>query len=72
MSDLPKLSEIRQHVAWGSRGPLFNGLVAAVDAVLALHREERGWCRDCSNERDAEDYPCATVRALAERIDLEG
>lgn len=40
-------------------------LSAALCDVLALHREGRGFCRDCDHA-----YPCPTVRALATHLDL--
>ena len=40
-------------------------LTAAVRDVLALHVEDRDFCRDCDHA-----YPCPTVRALAARLDL--
>ena len=49
-------------------------LVAAVEAVLALHEEDlyRGHlsngCRTCGNGPNGEGYPCATVRAVEQAL----
>ena len=40
-------------------------LTAAVRDVLALHVEDRDFCRDCDHA-----HPCPTVRALAAHLDL--
>ena len=40
-------------------------LTAAVRDVLALHREDRDFCRDCDHA-----YPCPTLRALTAHLDL--
>lgn len=44
-------------------------LVAAIEAVLALHTKERGWCSQClaTNELDdvlVVDWPCPTITAI--------
>ena len=42
-----------------------DALTAAVRDVLALHVEDRGFCRDCDHAS-----PCPTLRALAAHLDL--
>lgn len=69
---LPKLSEIR---AWHrtNLGVDNNGaaLLAALDAVLALHEPE-GDPSDSNCEECGEDYPCCTVARVREHVDVEG
>lgn len=45
-------------------------LTAALDAVLSLHRDYEGFCGDCGGRMDFIDYPCPTVKAITQTLEV--